>query len=83
MTMSTKRNGTRLYFCLGSIFFIVILKWNGKLIEDVNLDEGESVECLKRVIETQYNIPSKKQKLLFKGKMLKVRICAVVYSDCF
>ena len=52
--------------------YLVNIKWNGKVVENVEASQGEEVAALKRVIEETCGVPSKKQKLLFKGKFLKV-----------
>lgn len=51
---------------------LVNIKWNGKAIDNIQAVQGEEVVNLKRVIEDTCGVPSKKQKLLFKGKFLKV-----------
>lgn len=51
---------------------VVIIKWNGKTVENIKASEGQQISELKRIIEDNCGVPAKKQKLLFKGKMLKV-----------
>lgn len=53
-------------------FLIVHIKWNGKPVENITACEGHNISSLKRVIEDSCGVPIKKQKLLFKGKFLKV-----------
>lgn len=48
------------------------IKWNGKVIDGIKASEGQEISVLKRSIEETCGVPSKKQKLLFKGKFLKV-----------
>jgi hypothetical protein len=56
------------------IFEIVNIKWNGKQVENIKARNGQQISFLKRTIEDTCGVPSKKQKLLFKGKFLKVII---------
>lgn len=56
------------------------IKWNGKAVENVEACQGEEVAVLKRVIEETCGVPSKKQKLLFKGKFLKVNFIVIALS---
>ena len=52
--------------------FLVSIKWNGKHLENIRVSEGQEISILKRTIEESGGIPVMKQKLLFKGKVLKV-----------
>lgn len=60
-----------LKFCVN--FKLVNIKWNGKALDNIKSSEGQEISALKRVIEEACGVPSKKQKLLFKGKFLKVK----------
>ena len=62
------------------IFKIVNIKWNGKQVENIKACEGQQISFLKRRIEDTCGVPAKKQKLLFKGKFLKVFILYYFYS---
>ena len=55
------------------IFILVSIKWNGKPVENIKVCEGQQISELKRTIEDNCGVPAKKQKLLFKGKILKVK----------
>ena len=55
-------------------FVKVNIKWKGKSLENIKIAEGQEVSSLKRVIEETCGIPVKKQKLLFKGNILKVKL---------
>lgn len=56
------------------ILELVSIKWNGKQVENITACEGQQISLLKRTIEETCGVPAKKQKLLFKGKFLKVFI---------
>lgn len=50
---------------------VTIKQTNGaKIVQDITILSDNSVEDLKTVIEAQFNIPSGKQNLIFKGRVL-------------
>ncbi len=57
---------------------IVSVKWN-KLSFDVDVEPSLGVEVLKAQLFDLSNVPVDKQKLMFKGKILKVRISFMHY----
>ena len=54
------------------------MKWNGKILENIKASEGQKIVSLKRTIEDTCGVPVKKQKLLFKGKYLKVGLIVLL-----
>jgi len=51
---------------------IVVIKWNKQTFNDFEMDPTLGVEVLKAQLFDVSNVPVDKQKILFKGKILKV-----------
>ena len=49
----------------------VSIKWNKQLFEDVSIDMGGDIEMFKAQVYALTNVPTGKQKLMAKGKILK------------
>lgn len=49
------------------------IKWNKVTFDNFELDPSLGVEVLKAQIYGLSNVPVEKQKIMFKGKILKVR----------
>lgn len=73
-TMDNEQKPSKRTFPILFIFEIVTIKWNGKQVENIKACEGQQISFLKRTLEDTCGVPAKKQKLLFKGKFLKVYI---------
>ena len=52
--------------------FIVVVKWNKQTFNDFEVDPALGVEMMKAQLFAVTNVPVDKQKLMFKGKILKV-----------
>ena len=70
--MDIEQKTSKNNFMFSFIFVIVYIKWNGKQVENLKACEGQRILFLKRAIEDTCGVPAKKQKLLFRGKILKV-----------
>jgi ubiquitin carboxyl-terminal hydrolase 14 len=51
---------------------IVVVKWNKQTFNDFEVDPALGVEMMKAQLFAVTNVPVDKQKLMFKGKILKV-----------
>ena len=55
------------------MIFIVHIKWGKQTLNDVELDPTQDVLTFKTQVNTLTNVPVDKQKIMIKGKILKVR----------
>lgn len=81
--MDSERKTSNDAFFILSNFLKVNVKWNGKAVENIKAYEGQPITLLKRTIEDTCGVPAKKQKLLFKGKFLKVWLYILSLSEFY
>jgi len=53
---------------------IVQVKWNKTTFDNIEVDTTQTVDLLKAQLYGLSNVPPEKQKLMFKGKILKVSV---------
>lgn len=51
--------------------YLVNIKWNKTTLQDIDLDLNDEVLTFKTQIYALTNVPVDKQKIMFKGKILK------------
>jgi len=62
----------------------VTIKWGNKKFENVEFDITKGVQAFRLVVQNLTNVPPDKQKMIFKGTILKVNFeksCIIIFKD--
>ena len=65
------------------LFIIVSVKWGREKFENVELDSDESPELFKAQLFALSAVPPERQKVMFKGSVLKVHWLPIQFIDAF